>query len=94
MASKPTALEQSFRDLCAVHNLHSVGVNLLTPNDKHGGGWHISLQRWDREGDAPLPGCCWHGSGASIADALAAAIAEIPLAATLVDEALPTLEAA
>ena len=87
-----SALEQSFRDICASHNLHSVGINLLTPNDKRDAGWHVSLQRW--EGDAPIPGCCWHGSGASIATALTAAIAGIPIAASFADEALPAMEAA
>ena len=82
-----TNLEQSFRDICARHNLHSVSVGLLIPNDQHGAGWSVSLQRWD--GDAPIPGCCWHVSGASIADALNAAIAEIPPADALTDEALP-----
>ncbi len=86
-AQTPTALEQSFRDICARHNVHSVSINLLTPNDRCGAGWSVGLQRWD--GDEPIPGACWHGSGKSIATALTAAIAEIPRAASFADEALP-----
>jgi hypothetical protein len=83
-----SALEQSIRDICARHNLHSFSVGLLIPNDMHGAGWNVSLQRWvDNERSVG----CWQASGTSIATALAAAIAEIPVASALADEALPDI---
>ena len=85
----PTALEQSIRDICAAHNLHSFTVGLLIPCDKYGSGWRVDLQRW--EGGKPTG--CWQDSGNSIAAALAAALKQIEPVVTLADEALPEIVA-
>ena len=85
----PTALEQSIRDICASHNLHSFTVGLLIPNDEYDNGWGVDLQRWD--GRKPVGS--WGAMGPSIADALAAAIKRVEPVATLADEALPELAA-
>lgn len=85
-----TALEQSIRDICAANNVSAFSLSFLLPNDEHGVGWSVSLQRWN-DGS---PRECAYGDADSITEALTQAVAKLrPLAVTIADEPL-TVEAA
>ncbi len=85
-----TQLEQSFRDICAKHDIHAVSIGILLPNDNRGSAFSVSLQRWI-DGH---PSGCWQAGGSTIQGALGEAIAQIYAVEeiALVDEPL-TVEA-
>jgi hypothetical protein len=87
MASKPTTetkLEQSFKDMLAKHGLTAIDIGL---NARIGGSVFFSAYV-HRE-----PGICAQGLADTIEEALAKALAKLPPAAGLADEALPELAA-
>ena len=77
----PTALEQSFRDICASHNLTCINVQWTRDNAEREGWFTSFVQAGD---------LCAGGSDDKLAEAISKAIAKLGESrrTTLADEAL------